>query len=243
MKRTHNAAGELRPLHASRGPVITSAIRIPDELEGGGPGRGFYIQDCGYPMILNWALETSGGLFPRLLRFAVQRLWADLTSSPKSQLGPDLRRLLGDGGAASSTMPLLGIGRDIPDGRMSLRSEQYLAVDWSTKTSKGYFDRVHATMLQVSKALNATRLGKDPWTYVRRTITVHPLGGAPMGTHRYEGVCDGFGEVFGYDNLFVADGAAMPGPTGANPALTIAAFSDRMCTAILQGRCRGANGP
>jgi cholesterol oxidase len=33
--------------------------------------------------------------------------------------------------------------------------------------------------------------------------------------------------------LHVLDGAAMPGPVGANPSLTIAAFSDRACDKIL----------
>ena len=47
------------------------------------------------------------------------------------------------------------------------------------------------------------------------------------------GVCDPYGEVFGYPGLYIADGAAMPGPVGPNPSLTIAALADRMCTRLL----------
>ena len=42
-----------------------------------------------------------------------------------------------------------------------------------------------------------------------------------------------YGEVFGYPGLYIADGAAMPGPVGPNPSLTIAALADRMCTRLL----------
>jgi cholesterol oxidase len=41
------------------------------------------------------------------------------------------------------------------------------------------------------------------------------------------------GEVFGYPGLYVADGSVMPGPVGANPALTIAALADRFADGIL----------
>ena len=61
----------------------------------------------------------------------------------------------------------------------------------------------------------------------KRVITVHPVGGAPMGRDPAAGVCDAYGEVFGYPGLYIADGAAMPGPVGANPSLTIAALADR----------------
>lgn len=48
-----------------------------------------------------------------------------------------------------------------------------------------------------------------------------------MGRDETDGVVDSYGEVFNYPGLFVADGAVMPGPVGANPSLTIAALSDR----------------
>jgi cholesterol oxidase len=51
-------------------------------------------------------------------------------------------------------------------------------------------------------------------------------------------VCDEYGEVFGYPGLHVVDGAAMPGPVGANPSLTIAAFAERACRHILEADSR-----
>jgi cholesterol oxidase len=54
-----------------------------------------------------------------------------------------------------------------------------------------------------------------------------------MGRGPEEGVVDTYGEVFGHPNLFVADGAVMPGPVGPNPAFTIAALADRTADRIL----------
>jgi cholesterol oxidase len=54
-----------------------------------------------------------------------------------------------------------------------------------------------------------------------------------MGERWENGVVDRNGEVFRYPGLYVADGAVMPGPVGANPSLTIAALSRRFAHAML----------
>jgi cholesterol oxidase len=66
-----------------------------------------------------------------------------------------------------------------------------------------------------------------------RLVTVHPLGGCPMGTSARDGVVDSHGNVFGADGLYVADGSIMPGPVGANPSLTIAAMAERIAAGIV----------
>ena len=81
--------------------------------------------------------------------------------------------------------------------------------------------------------LGARRVNNPMWLR-KRIITAHPVGGAPMGRDPSAGVCDPYGEVFGYPGLYIADGAAMPGPVGPNPSLTIAALADRMCTRLLE---------
>lgn len=233
MMGTRSADGAARVLDASRGPVITSTVRVPDEVDGG-PGRGYYVQDAGYPEFLNWLLEASQapGSIRRAVRFALHRLWAALSRSPRSDISAALSDLLGDATLSSSSMPLLGMGRDVPDGVMRLR-RNYLDVDWTTATSQSYFDAVRATMHDIADVLGGT-LQDNPTYRLKRVVTVHPLGGAPMGRHVGEGVVDGFGESFAYPGLFVADGAAMPGPVGPNPALTIAAFADRMAERIIE---------
>ncbi|MFE1377699.1 GMC family oxidoreductase [Streptomyces sp. NPDC058740] len=228
-----------RHLDGSRGPVITSAIRVGDELDGdGSTGRGHYVEDAGYPAFVAWLAESAQlpGSARRAVGFGLDRLRSRLGHGPRSNISGRLAQLLGPGAFSDSALPLLGMGRDVPDGRMSLR-RGYLDVDWTTLTSRGYFERVRRTMGDVAEALGGV-FHDNPLWWTRRVITVHPLGGAPMGRHPGEGVCDAYGEVFGHPGLYVLDGAVLPGPVGANPSLTIAAFADRACRRILETHVR-----
>ena len=79
------------------------------------------------------------------------------------------------------------------------------------------------------RAINAVVI--DCWR-LRRVATVHPLGGVPMGRTVEEGVVDARGEAFGHPGLHVTCGAAMPGPVGPNPSLTIAAWAGHVAEGI-----------
>jgi cholesterol oxidase len=56
--------------------------------------------------------------------------------------------------------------------------------------------------------------------------TAHVLGGAVIGGDPSRGVVDGRQRVFGYENLLVCDGAAVPANVGVNPSLTITAMAE-----------------
>ncbi len=216
-------------LDSANGPVITSAIHIPDQSEGG-TGRGFYIEDGGNPEFVNWAVGAQP--FPaalmRISRVAARIVSAKLFGS-RSRFGGELAELIDP--YASSSMPMLGMGRDTPDGVMSLKNDD-LAIAWTTKTSEQYFNEVESTMKRLAQAMGG-KLRLNPLSSLNRVITVHPLGGCPMGEHRDSGVVDTFGRVFGHERLSIADGSILPGPVGANPALTIAALSERAAAELL----------
>jgi cholesterol oxidase len=230
--KNHNRA---RPLEASRGPVITSAIRLSDEHDGTGEtGRGAYIEDGGYPAFVDWLVEAANvpGDTRRLARFAVERLHAIVARVHESDMSGEISELIGTDALSASSMPLLGMGRDVPDGLLWLRGSR-LDLAWTTAASEAYFDRVLASMRRIAAVLGARYVDNPMWLR-KRIITVHPVGGAPMGRDRSVGVCDSYGEVFGHPGLYIADGAVMPGPVGPNPSLTIAALADRMCTRLLE---------
>jgi cholesterol oxidase len=226
--------GKPSRLDGSRGPVITSTMRAPDAAEGGPAGaRGFYLQDAGYPAFATWLVEATQTrrAARRALRFALARARARLTRSGRARIGAELAALLGPGELSSASLPLLGMGRDTPDGRLFLR-RGLLESTWSLTTSEDYFSGVRETMRGVADVLGG-EFRDNPLWWGRHVVTVHPLGGAPMGTHPGDGVCDAYGEVFGHPGLYVADGAVMPGPVGPNPSLTIAALADRACDRML----------
>jgi cholesterol oxidase len=62
--------------------------------------------------------------------------------------------------------------------------------------------------------------------------TAHILGGAVIGRDPQTGVVDERQHVFGYENLLVCDGAAVPANIGVNPSLTITAMAERAMTRI-----------
>jgi cholesterol oxidase len=225
--------GRLRTLDASRGPVITSAIRLPDELDGGS-GRGAYIEDGGYPGFVDWLVESADLTreLSRAARFVFERLrdfW-----SHESHISREMSELIGKGALSVSSLPLLGMGRDIPDGVLRLDGK-HLEVDWTPATSEAFFERVRTTMRRIADVLGAEYADNPIW-FRKRIITAHPVGGAPMGEHSGVGVCDPYGEVYGFPGLYIADGAAMPGAVGPNPSLTIAALADRLSTRLLERR-------
>jgi cholesterol oxidase len=62
--------------------------------------------------------------------------------------------------------------------------------------------------------------------------TAHILGGAVIGRDAQSGVVDQHNRVFGYENLLICDGSAVPANVGVNPSLTITALTERAMTAI-----------
>ena len=62
--------------------------------------------------------------------------------------------------------------------------------------------------------------------------TAHILGGAPMGDSADTGAIDHRHRLFGYEGLYVIDGAAISANPGVNPSLTIAALAERAMTFI-----------
>lgn len=232
--------GTRRPrlLEPSIGPAITCAIRGPDSLDGvpGAEGRGFYIEDAGYPTAFAWMAEglDVGSVVGRALKFAWRRVKLALRISRDADLSAELSDLIGDAVVSSSSLPLLGMGRDVPDGTLSLSEEGLLASDWRVDRSADFFRRLRGTMEEIAGAWDAEKFLDNPmWHLGRRVTTVHPLGGCPMGRNEREGVVDAWGRVFNHPGLYVADGSVMPGPVGANPSLTIAALADRFADGIL----------
>ena len=87
---------------------------------------------------------------------------------------------------------------------------------------------------------------RDPiWTELlgNALITVHPLGGCPMGEDAGSGAVDHKGRVFSgaagsevHDGLYVSDGSIVPRSLGVNPLFTISALAERCCELIAADR-------
>jgi cholesterol oxidase len=78
----------------------------------------------------------------------------------------------------------------------------------------------------------AEKLGGTPQSGLTEALlniptTAHIMGGAVIGESPETGVIDGRQRAFGYENLLVCDGAAIPANVGVNPSLTITALAER----------------
>ncbi len=62
--------------------------------------------------------------------------------------------------------------------------------------------------------------------------TAHILGGAVIAPDPQRGVVDAQQRVFGYENLLVCDGSAIPANVGVNPSLTITALAEHAMSHI-----------
>ena len=232
---------EPRIVDPGYGPVITSTARMPDASDPGGSGRGFYLQDAGFPQHLAWILHVISA--PKQLwrwrEGAAYLVKNWLSKNATTDVTGHIADLMLPSELSAGGLPLLGMGRDVPDGRMFLRNGE-LDIDWRKASgSDEYFNRLRNTSRDFATALGG-RFADNPLWFLKRVITVHPLGGAPMGRHAGEGVVDSYGNVFGHPGLHIADGSVMPGPTGPNPSFTIAALADRFADQIIDPDRRAA---
>jgi cholesterol oxidase len=210
-----------RQVSPTEGPTISCAI---DFLDGAADGRQIFIEDGGFPNLLRDYIQSRGKSPHRRHRLFVN--W--------------LKYLVNDDDPLSNVMPWFGQSVDAADGRLYLGRTWYapwrrkLKLDWDVTRSEATID----AMVNMHKRLSAATGGKPKvpptWTILKNLVTPHPLGGCNMGTTHSNGVVDHKGEVFGYPNLYVADGAIVPRAIGLNPSRTIAALAERIAHLITQ---------
>jgi cholesterol oxidase len=204
------------------GPTISAGMTF---MDGSVRGQRFYIEDDGFPNLLLNAIDA---------RIAAGGLGAFGARLLRRRLGAGADRGLDEKNPASQLMVWLGEGIDAADGKLSLGRHltapwrREVKLRWSSANSKPVIDAI----LDLHKQIASVEGGKLQipfyWRFLRSLVSVHPLGGCAMASTPEEGVVDHRGEVFGHPNLFVADGAVLPTPTGRNPSMTIGALAERV---------------
>ncbi|NOQ71789.1 MAG: NAD(P)-binding protein [Crocinitomix sp.] len=79
---------------------------------------------------------------------------------------------------------------------------------------------------EYSKVVNGVSTSFGLETLAGIPSTAHILGGAVMGKNPAEGVIDKNNAVFGYQNMFIIDGAMISANPGVNPSLSITAIAE-----------------
>jgi cholesterol oxidase len=169
-------------------------------------------------------MTGGGGKIPRGIRFL-----GNILRHPLRFLS-----LLWPLGMASSTTIILVMQTD----------ENYLKLDYkprwwrlgkksqNSQVPKGlrrapsYIPIANEVARRLAEKMDGIPLSLLPEAAANAMTTAHILGGCCMGESPDKGVVDHKGEIFGYKNLFVADGSVVPANLGVNPSLTITALSE-----------------
>ena len=106
-----------------------------------------------------------------------------------------------------------------------------------SRVSNGNSAAAYIPAANKSARVFAAESGGEPLNGLTESIggvssTAHILGGCHMGASIKEGVIDVNNRVFGYDGLYVVDGAAVSANIGVNPSLTITALAERAMSRI-----------
>jgi cholesterol oxidase len=222
-----------RPFTPSQGPTITTAIIY----DGGDTAdrQWFTFQEGGYPREIAQLLQVLNPNRYQLNLEQIGLLKRELTQELRERAG-DARHIPGNG---VNSAVFLAMGRDRADGEIDLvPGTDLLRIKWNTASNMGLYSAQERFSADIAAALKGV-VGHNPfWRLLRQPVSVHNLGGCVMADHPSHGVVDEHGEVFGYPNLFVMDGACLPAATGVNPSHTIAAVAERNVERYIR-RCTG----
>ena len=106
-------------------------------------------------------------------------------------------------------------------------------LNWDVTRHRPLINAIVTMHVGLSKATGGHAIVPPTWSLFQELITPHPLGGCNLGNTACDGVVDHRGEVFGYQNLYVADGAIIPTALGVNPSRTIGALAERIAAIII----------
>lgn len=229
------------------GPTITSVVDLRRVTAG---------PSLGQPWPLTRRLIVEDGAVPgAIARLAEEVLATTYTLGQLEQTGYRIPRVaseqgldpLSSGAMRTHSQVLLTMGHDDSAGRLVRLAERDTTVPWwpGDPAELGTYRR-QAEIFEGVASTGAVHLHAPTWQLLppdaeramsgpkpaRTVLTVHPLGGCPMGDSFDSGVVDHIGRVWRsprstWPGLRVLDGSIVPTSLGANPLLTITALAER----------------
>ena len=257
-KPTNSVADEYDALDKRKvGPTITGVLKFKAEQSG----PAFLVQEFAVPGSLKRIFEevvTTSALLHRIPTRDRDIHSGDCKGRDPLAIDPD---------GLQQALVLGIIGHDESSGELRLPPsvrmddsravEGRICIDWpdvrKSRLVDDAYDRVEKQLGKDRPALPNPlwRLLPEDMDFVFRSergplLTVHPLGGCPIGDNREVGAVDDYGRVFDanlqhgatavHQGLRVLDGSILPSSLGANPALSIAAVAQRAALQ-LAGEC------
>ena len=137
------------------------------------------------------------------------------------------------------SLMMLAMGYDSASGHLVERGGR-MQIDWARVDAEPIHRATSRAMRTMAEAVGAS-YAANPRSGSRGSgtpVSVHLLGGAPMGSRRQDAVVDPTGRLLDaaghpHPGLYVTDGSVIPTAAGANPTLLIAALAERSVEAFL----------
>jgi cholesterol oxidase len=224
------SASDVRDAQNDVGPVMTSMLDYTAD-------RRLILADGGLPPGFGGVLDIARGVdlirgwrrwFVRARAALTVAGWTDQSLRPHELENAELR------GQNSDALIFLMFGRDAADGRMRLTPLlRRFDIRWSKAGSVQLFADLERTATELAEAAEATPFYALDGGPLGKFMTVHPLGGCPMGDDPATSVTDDMGRVRGQPGLVVLDGSIVPTALGVNPSKTIAALAERGIDRVL----------
>jgi cholesterol oxidase len=201
------------------GPTITSAIR----LRGGDLKNDVLIEEGAIPV-------------------SIARVAADGLAVLGE--GNFLRALFG-GRNSWATQVYLIMSMDDAGGTLKLDENERVRVAWKEGGKQWDLKLGKRWAKIAAEGIDGKYLDDPIWKadLGHRLVSVHPLGGCPMGDDATTGVVDDACRVFSgtegtapHPGLYVCDGAVIPSALGVNPLFTISAVAERAVAKLAASR-------
>ncbi|MEM7553635.1 MAG: GMC family oxidoreductase N-terminal domain-containing protein [Cyanobacteria bacterium P01_A01_bin.84] len=219
------------------GPCITGIIDIRNQPR---LNNSMVIEEGSIPgaisSVLPKTFATAAKLFGEDTDNGITDLVKEKTRELKSLVRGSYK------GAVQNTQTFLVMSHDDAGGKMYLENNE-LRIDWKGIGQQTHFQRIDDRIEQATRSLGGTKIPNPMWNklFQKDLVTVHPLGGCPMGDDAQKGVVNHKGQVFSgiqgtdtYQGLYVCDGSVIPRSLGVNPLLTISAIAERCCFLIAE---------
>jgi len=172
----------------------------------------------------------GGGSVPRALRYM-----GNILRQPFRFI-----RLLWPLGKAASTTVVLVMQTDENHLKLEYKPRWWRLGGYSMNSSvppgqlraPAYIPVANEVTRRLAEKMEGIPLSSYPEAILNASTTAHILGGCCMGKTPEKGVVNLNGEIFGYPNLYVADGSVIAANLGVNPSLTITALSEYIMSRV-----------
>ena len=224
------------PAYATRGPINTVHVLFRDgKLQ-------INVEDSAIPSMLapgvRFALDVldKGTSHPDFKKLS--GIWTGRALSDLLPLIPDPEKATSFETEHEMLMDVFFFntqGTDTARGQFGLDDDGRLTLNFpkDALANDPVFQKTEEIMKAMAQAMGGEFKTSFLWDGLtkKRIITVHPLGGCPMGNSSTNGVVDKDGQVFKtavgssdvYKGLHVMDASIIPGALAVNPTLTIVA--------------------